>query len=159
MNLFRENFHQIIDGLYLSDFAGAYNISHMLKYKITHILVCARELSCKFPETFVYLHIDLDDTPTSTISIYLKMTSDFIHNALTSGGTVLVHCAMGISRSPSIVIAYLLSYEQLTYSEAYELVHFKHRSTRPMPNFTKELKNYEKALKGSASQTCVCEII
>ena len=152
------NFHKIIDGLYLSDYSGAFNISHLVKYKITHIVVCARELECRFPEDFEYLHLELDDLPKSSIVPYLNLVTDFIHSALQSDNTVLVHCAMGISRSPSIVIAYLMRYHCLSYSDALTLVTKCHASTRPMPNFQKQLQHYEKVLKKDNAQTCLCFI-
>ena len=158
MNSCSFNFHKIIDGLYLSDYAGAYNISHLVKYKITHILVCARELSYRFPEDFEYLRLDLDDHHTSDILPHLSIATDFIHSALKSDNTVLFHCAMGISRSPSIVIAYLLRYEHLSYSDAFNFVQKRHTSTRPMPNFAKQLHHYEKVLRKGNAHTCVCAI-
>ena len=141
-NRFSQNFHLIIEGLYLSDYAGAYNISFLKSHAITHIVVCARELGCRFKESFIYLHIDLDDTATSNLMVHLEKTSDFIKNARTRGGNVLVHCAMGKSRSPSIVIAYLIRYEGFNYENAFELVHRKHRRTFPQIIFRKQLKMY-----------------
>ena len=40
---------------------------------------------------------------------YFHRTTEFIHRAVTGGGLVAVNCYMGLSRSASVVIAYLMT--------------------------------------------------
>ena len=56
-----------------------------------------------------YLHIPLMDI--DDISPYLENLIDFIENAVKKG-KILVHCIMGLNRSPSCIIAYLSSSEK-----------------------------------------------
>jgi protein-tyrosine phosphatase len=49
--------------------------------------------------------------------------------------SVLVHCAAGISRSPTFIIAYLMHREHLSFLEAYALVKQKRHIIKPNENF------------------------
>ena len=40
---------------------------------------------------------------------YFPRTTDYIDRAVTGGGLVVVNCYMGLSRSASVVIAYLMT--------------------------------------------------
>jgi len=69
--------------------------------------------------------------------------TDLIKQAHDNGKNVLVHCAMGKSRSASIVIAYLIKYKQMTMEQA--LKHAKERRpvVLPNPGFIKQLQDYQ----------------
>ena len=66
------------------------------------------------------------------------------------GKNILVHCIQGISRSVSIVLAYLM-YKGRTLKESYDLVREKRSVSRPNPSFVKELLAYELTLFKSNS--------
>ena len=57
---------------------------------------------------------------------------------------VLVHCLAGMSRSATIVIAYLIATTPMTAGEATEFVRSKRRIIRPNYGFTKQLEQYER---------------
>ena len=61
------------------------------------------------------------------------------------GGKVFVHCVAGVSRSSTIVIAYLMN-KGMTYKEAFEWVKKKHSIAFPNYGFQRQLQNYEKVL-------------
>src|SRR5690606_26563295 len=52
----------------------------------------------------------------------LSQGAAFINSSLDSGLKVLVHCQMGISRSVTMVAAYLIEYEHMTLPDAIKLV-------------------------------------
>nr|KAF6373496.1 dual specificity phosphatase 26 [Pipistrellus kuhlii] len=57
------------------------------------------------------------------MSIHFQTAADFIHRALSlPGGKILVHCAVGVSRSATLVLAYLMLYHHLTLVEAIKKV-------------------------------------
>jgi protein-tyrosine phosphatase len=62
-------------------------------------------------------------------------------------GAVLVHCFAGISRSATIVIAYIMRKYRLPFSKAYELVKARRSCVFPNFGFTQQLKAYEKRLR------------
>lgn len=55
---------------------------------------------------------------------------------------LLVHCAMGISRSVSMVISYLINTYRLSYFEALNMVQNKRRIANPNEGFVKQLIRY-----------------
>lgn len=57
-----------------------------------------------------HLHIEMDDNEVTNIMTHFTDTNKFIHDALSSNkdNKVLVHCVAGMSRSVTIVLAYLL---------------------------------------------------
>jgi protein-tyrosine phosphatase len=55
---------------------------------------------------FTYFY--LPDHPDYNITQYFNDSYDFIHKHLKKGENVLVHCRMGISRSSTLVINYML---------------------------------------------------
>ena len=81
-----------------------------------------------------YVHHPLMDVATQLLHTPIEVTADIIKDELAKDGCVLVHCTMGISRAPSIVMGYLMTAEGLSFDETKELV-FSARS-RAEPNFS-----------------------
>jgi protein-tyrosine phosphatase len=85
--------------------------------------------------------VPVRDLPSEDLKRYFMQATDFIKGCLDENKSVLVHCSMGISRSATVVIAYLIRFEKLTLVEAYGKV----KSARDCicPNFvsfdTKEI--------------------
>ncbi len=53
---------------------------------------------------------------------------------------MLVHCNAGLSRAPSVVIAYLRKEEGLSWEEAWEKVKEARPGMKPNVGFVKQLK-------------------
>uniref|UniRef100_A0A8C7Y4E2 Dual specificity phosphatase 19b n=1 Tax=Oryzias sinensis TaxID=183150 RepID=A0A8C7Y4E2_9TELE len=58
-------------------------------------------------------------------------------------GVVLVHCNAGVSRSPSVVIGYLMIREGLSFDDAFSQVKQARPSSRPNSGFYQQLQNFE----------------
>lgn len=87
--------------------------------------------------------LSIDGKP---IEKYFPQTYDFIQGALDAGGKVLVHCHMGISRSATIVIAYLMKALNMPYDEVLAMVKAKRPIIDPCLAFTWKLMEYQKEL-------------
>ena len=88
--------------------------------------------------------IILDDTPDADLLLRLAEGCDWIQACFdSSDGGVMVHCQLGQSRSASMVIAYLMRKQGLTYQKALDKVKFKRSIVRPNPGFQKQLQIWE----------------
>lgn len=61
-------------------------------------------------------------------------------------GAVLVNCLVGISRSPSFVIAYLMKTQHMSLHDAYAMVKRARPKIGPNDSFIEQLIEYEKRL-------------
>jgi protein-tyrosine phosphatase len=93
------------------------------------------------PEPVNYHFVFINDHEDEPIELEFKECIKFINQ---TEGPVLVHCMAGISRSATIVIAYLMSERKMSYAEAYNHVKEKRRIIRPNSGFRRQLKSFEK---------------
>ena len=85
------------------------------------------------------------DVPQARISLHFQEAADFIERALIGGGKVLVHCMVGISRSATIVLSFLMLKRGLSLEEAGRSVR-RHREIRPNDGFLRQLVELEQLL-------------
>lgn len=136
------NASQITDNIYISDFPSACNKEKLKEDGITHILCAILGLDAMYPNDFEYKNIHIRDIDSQSISEYFDECSKFIDDAIKKDGKVLVHCSYGISRSASMVIAYLIKVKGMTYDDAYKLVKSKRDIVEPNNGFRKQLMVY-----------------
>ena len=143
---------KIVDHLYLSGDDAATNRSLLSTNKITHIINITSNVLNKFEKELVYLKIHMWDLPVQEIENHFEETFEFIETALNASeeNNVLVHCNQGISRSATIVIAYLMQKKLFnTYKQAYEFVKQKRAKISPNAGFVKKLISLEEKLMQS----------
>uniref|UniRef100_A0A4X2L2H7 Dual specificity phosphatase 13A n=1 Tax=Vombatus ursinus TaxID=29139 RepID=A0A4X2L2H7_VOMUR len=133
----------------------ANNRFELWKLGITHVLNAAHGgLCCQGGPDFYgscvsYLGVPAHDLPDFNISAYFSSAADFIHNALlTPGAKVLVHCVVGISRSATLVLAYLMLRQGLTLRQAVNSVK-QRRWIFPNSGFLKQLCQLDRQLQGA----------
>ncbi|XP_026324036.1 dual specificity protein phosphatase MPK-4-like [Hyposmocoma kahamanoa] len=134
---------QIDDGLYLGNLACARDYKMLERLGITHILTIdlvplPRSILDRTGLTFKY--IKLADVPKDDLISHLPDTNAFIKQAIANGGTVLVHCYFGVSRSAAVVIAYIMEKYGLCYDDALALVRTKRNFVHPNLGFEAQLK-------------------
>mmetsp|Transcript_45432 Transcript_45432/g.83101 ORF Transcript_45432/g.83101 Transcript_45432/m.83101 type:complete len:714 (-) Transcript_45432:121-2262(-) len=135
------------DELYISGYQIARDLECLQKHGITHVVNMAADVcdSC-FPQHFSYQTYYLKDANTEDISVLFYQTLEWIQEALDGGGRVLVHCHEGISRSSTMVIAYLMWRLKLPYEAAHDRLRQVRPICDPKPGFTYQLLVFGKRL-------------
>ncbi|EAY15864.1 Dual specificity phosphatase, catalytic domain containing protein [Trichomonas vaginalis G3] len=103
-----DDMNKIIEGLYIGDERAAANKQMLLDNNITHIVNLSGQTAQNyFPDTFKYFSLEMIDNDFEEIPPKFWEAIKFVQKSLQSGGTVLVHCRRGISRSAALVAAFL----------------------------------------------------
>jgi len=153
---------EIIPGfLYLSDIMCASDDAALLQAGFTHVVSV---LSAPIPwlgpspsSPCRVLHVRCDDTPEDDILAHFETTNAFINEAyretMLSGkkNKVLCHCLAGISRSPTVVAAYLIS-AGVSRDEALELLRERRTVVDPNPAFVDQLAIFEDRVRSSPQE-------
>lgn len=75
----------------------------------------------------------------------------FSEEAHQCGRGVLVHCQAGVSRSATIVIAYLMKHTLMTMTDAYKYVRGRRPIVSPNLNFMGQLLEFERDLNSGVT--------
>ncbi|KAJ3312550.1 Serine/threonine/tyrosine-interacting-like protein 1 [Boothiomyces sp. JEL0838] len=163
---------EIIPGLYLGNAEQAMNPRVIHQYKITHIVnACQSENvfekgvehaiaglklktdppnledlinEFKIPQ---YKRVNIPDNPDADITIHLEQVVAFVNDARSQEHSrVLFHCHAGISRSSTLLIAYLMESENIPLDEAFQKVALVRKKIRPNPGFCIQLINHHQKL-------------
>ena len=103
--------------IFVGSLSAAEDLDFHTSVGVTHVLTAAGRLSVDVPTrpqqlAPVHIVLDLADHPTANLLRELPKSMEFIDSALgqLDGGIVLVHCASGVGRNVSIVVAYIAFY-------------------------------------------------
>lgn len=130
----------VMPGLFLSsqDVIACKEI--LQEHKIHHILSVGIDASIKF-NGIEYYYCDLLDLPESNLILAIKKCIRIIHENRSEN--ILVHCNAGVSRSPAIIISYLMAFANLSYNDAYNKVKRVRNCIKPNDGFVKQLNTLE----------------
>ena len=110
--------------LLLSNWRAADDMALLSKLKVTHIAAVGTEFTEDKERGLKYWKKDIgdDEEAEGAMAASLRDAAKFIHTAVSGGGKCLVHCAAGISRSATCVLAYLVLHDTKTLREALSIV-------------------------------------
>ncbi|XP_041753189.1 dual specificity protein phosphatase 26 [Coregonus clupeaformis] len=143
--------------LYIGDQDSATNVRQLANHRVTHVLNANHSKRRDGAETYLgmnikYFGIEAHDSCNFDMSVNFQTAADFIHRALSEGGIVLVHCAVGVSRSATLVLAYLMLRQNLTLVDAICAVK-DNRGVIPNRGFLRQLINLDSKLYGHLRNT------
>lgn len=131
----------IYQNIYLGNYLAADDEQWLKKNNITHILGLIGYQK-KFDNIHYIYFNNLDDTPNQDIISQFKVCFEFIEKSLKSCGNILVHCHAGISRSSTIVIAYLMFKYGMNLREAIVFVKKQRPIINPNYGFINQLISF-----------------
>jgi len=140
---------EIIPRLYLGNLYHAESKDVLQALGITHILSAMRG-TVRIPDLPVklsYYQIPLLDAPFSELACHLPTSTSFLRDSLKDpNARVLVHCFRGVSRSASVVAAFLIA--EYGWSTAQAVHHVKSKRVIAEPNFgfVGQLNEYSRSL-------------
>ncbi|KAL5522325.1 YVH1 [Sanghuangporus sanghuang] len=135
---------EVVKGLWVGSIHAAADAELLRQRNIHSVLSCMRG-KVKIAETFTHFQIQLDDTEDADALAFFPQCISFIENELEQGRGVLVHCQAGMSRSATIVAAYLMYAEQLDAELALEKIKKARPSTQPNDGFLAQLDVFYQA--------------
>uniref|UniRef100_UPI00398E7C58 dual specificity protein phosphatase 13A-like isoform X1 n=1 Tax=Pristiophorus japonicus TaxID=55135 RepID=UPI00398E7C58 len=149
---------EVWPNLYIGDLLIAHDRKQLRKMGITHVLNAAHsKWGSKGDQIFYgkkinYCGIAADDSPDFDLSMYFYTAAEQIHQTLnTPDAKLLVHCILGMSRSASLVLAYLMIYHNRSLLSAVDRL-ILYRPISPNRGFLEQLRNLDIELNDKKKQ-------
>lgn len=149
----KDSYNEVYPGIIIGNGDYAKNKEELKRVGITHVVNCAKGTGPGLIDTnasffkdvaIQFLGLQAKDILTYDISKHFEKAANFIDQALSRGGKVFVHCNKGISRSATVVLAFLMMKRGMNFMAAVKAVRAK-REVMPNDGFLRLLAilNYE----------------
>lgn len=150
---------QILPHLYLGCRKVAACLPSLRQNHISRILNVTSSVPNEFKDIdgFEYKQIAVEDSHEVDMIKHLPEAFRFIEEAKDRGERVLVHCHAGMSRSVTVIIAYLMKYYHHTLESAFDFVKQRKHNISPNFSFMGQLIEYETVLRPSVASTSPAE--
>ncbi|CAM4578523.1 unnamed protein product [Leuciscus chuanchicus] len=133
---------QVVDGLYLGNIRDSENRDSLSRNGITHILSVCNNAKPVL-EDMTYLCINAADASSQNLSQHFKESIRFIHECRLNGGSCLVHCLAGVSRSTTVVVAYLMTVTSYSWEDCLTAVKAVRSFVGPNYGFQQQLQEFQ----------------
>ncbi|XP_029686904.1 dual specificity protein phosphatase 22-B isoform X3 [Takifugu rubripes] len=134
--------NKVLPDLYLGNFKDARDREQLARNNITHIL-SIHDSAAPILKEMTYLCIPAADLPTQNLTQHFKQSIMFMHESRLKGEGCLVHCLAGVSRSVTLVVAYIMTVTRLGWSDALAAVKAARPCAAPNVGFQRQLQEFE----------------
>ncbi|CAL8092074.1 unnamed protein product [Calicophoron daubneyi] len=151
-DVFRARASQILPFLYLGNEIDGTSEQILTTCNIRSVLNVTTKVPFLDETRFRCRRLPASDLQSQDLRPLFTSAFQFIEEARCSGTAVLVHCQAGVSRSPSLVIAYLMAHSRLSLRDAYQLVKSKRSVISPNFAFLGQLCEFEADLTAGRAE-------
>ncbi|XP_062308625.1 dual specificity protein phosphatase 22-B-like [Osmerus eperlanus] len=134
--------NKVLPELYLGNFKDARDRELLKQHNITHIL-SIHDTAAPILEDFTYLCIPAADRSKQNLIPFFKESIGFIHESRLKGKGCLVHCVAGVSRSVTLVVAYVMTVTGRGWVESLAAVRVARPCAGPNLGFLRQLEEFE----------------
>ena len=126
--------YQITSNLFMSGYYSACDINLLNANGINHVVNLTAHKNKNLHEDKIgYSSFSLADNSNFDLTSVLEEILSEIAKLLAKGKKILIHCKMGISRAPSIILAFMIRIQGMTYKEAFSKL--QNINPKISPNF------------------------
>lgn len=137
-----DSLDKIINHIYLGDINNAFNKPLLIKYNIKNVISIIHGSYPIYPNDFNYLILDAIDNEKQSIIDLFESSNTFIDNAIKNNENIYIHCIAGVSRSSTLIAAYLIWKYNMKPNDAIDLIKEKRNIVNPNNYFKKQLNDY-----------------
>ncbi|XP_037626370.1 dual specificity protein phosphatase 22-B-like isoform X2 [Sebastes umbrosus] len=134
--------NKVLPDLYLGNIKDARDRELLAQHNITHIL-SIHDTAAPFLEDMTYLCISAADRSKQNLIQYFRDSIMFIHESRLRGEGCLVHCVAGVSRSVTLVVAYIMTVTGRGWVESLAGVRAARPCAGPNLGFLRQLEEFE----------------
>ena len=141
---------EILPGLFLSGVDVALDEILLRKNHIQAVCICCRP--SEGPDRkdgLPFYRVDVVDSSREPVELFFQEAVEFVSAHRSADEGVLVHCRSGVSRSATIVLAYLLTEAGMPLLDAFHLVRSKRPVVTPNIGFMRKLIELEISISSS----------
>jgi protein-tyrosine phosphatase len=129
----------IIHTIYLGNKHNAHDDVFIKDNNIKYIINITLDIPNKY-NNITYYNYNIEDSCDDDIQKYFNDITSIINN--NKNNNILVHCRVGKSRSATVILAYLMKYENMTLKQSLDFVKSK-KNIQPNICFFDNLIKYE----------------
>lgn len=143
----------VLPFLFLGNERDAQDLELMQRLNIGYILNVTTHLPLYHYDLghFNYKRLPATDSNKQNLRQYFEEAFEYIEDAQQAGQGLLIHCQAGVSRSATIVIAYLMKHSWMTMTDAYKFVKSRRPIISPNLNFMGQLLEFEEDLNNGVT--------
>ena len=157
-NILSPDMEKVIDNIYIGNLSSTVKLDDLKKHKIKHIISAVSGVYPLYPNDINYTCLDLLDESFFEIFPVFEETNKII-DAISKDENILVHCICGVSRSVTIVCAYLIYKYGYTPEVSLNMIKKNRSIANPNKGFMDQLNNYYNKLNPNIIEQKKIDII
>ena len=132
---------QITKHIYIGNLSAAYHQGFIKDNNIEYMITAIWDIP-RINETLTSLNVNIIDVPKNNIKQHFLITNIFIETAISDNKNILIHCVCGVSRSVTILAAYLINKLHITPKDAIDFIKSRRAVANPNKGFLLQLEEY-----------------